>query len=68
MPYSLGCIYLEICKLFCFFDFTCISSELTLLVKTKIWWHVYRALLGKYLCQKDVMSILFVYRKALNFI
>lgn len=35
MPYSLGCIYLEIFKLIWFSDFTCISSELTLLVKTK---------------------------------
>lgn len=68
MPYSLGCIYIEIFKLICFSGFTCISSELTLLVKTKFWWHVYRALLGQYLCQKDVMSILFVYKKALNFI
>lgn len=68
MPYCLGSIYLKFFKLICFSDFTCISSELTLLVKTKFWWHVYRALIGKYLCQKDIMTILFVYRKALNFI
>lgn len=35
MPYCLGSIYLEIFKLICFSDITCISSELTLLVKTK---------------------------------